>query len=407
MQQCQICGRQCQDNVKFCPSCGNNNFAQITENQQPEQNADAAAQNGYQNQPEYSYSYGQNQANDQDPFAQETKMTKNQFYKRCIPSNLKGEMNTAYGILILNLVVFLGLMFWYEEPERLLDCAVLAVILLGLILTKSLVFAIIDAAYFTFAFILSFVQNQRGTGLLAIIVAFSLVPATYKIGKLWKQYKSTGEYVDYTAGTTNAAKKKSKTAIVISVAAFLIMIVAVCAGLIFLRDGGFSSFERGSWEGTRYENESLNLAIDLPSSSWRIFEEEELEELNEEAKSQAGFAKTEEFDCMVQNLAAGSNIMILHLKGSFSEKEAIEEIKTNLTESYRKQYGVPIITEAGKKKLGGETYTCLEVRVSIYGVSMYQRVYVGKVGRELCEIGFTGPDKETIDEMEQFCSELD
>ena len=95
MQQCQICGRQCQDNVKFCPSCGNNNFTQITENRQPEQNIDAAAQNGYQNQPEYSYSYGQNQANDQDPFAHETKMTKSQFYKRCVPSNLKGEMNTC------------------------------------------------------------------------------------------------------------------------------------------------------------------------------------------------------------------------------------------------------------------------------------------------------------------------
>lgn len=406
MQQCQICGRQCEDNVKFCPSCGNSNFTRITEDGQQElDDMGKVVQDSNQSQPGYSYSYNQNHAYSQPQPDNGTKMTKSQFYKRCVPSDLKGQMTSGYAILILNLVVFAGLAFWYEEPVRLLDCGVLAVILLGLVFTKSLIFAIVDAAYFTVACILSMMKDQRATGILAIIVAFSLLPATYKIGKLWRRYKKTGEYVDYSGAVPNAGKKSRTAAIVIGIVSVM-AVVAICAGLIFFQDGGFSSFERGSWEGKHYENESLKLAVDLPDGSWVISDEDELEELNDEARSEAGFAKTEEFDCMVQNLATGSNFMILHLKGSFSEEEAVEEIKTNLTESYRQQYGVPTITNAGRKKLGGETYTCLDIRISIYGASMYQRIYVRKVGREICEVGFTGLDRGAISEMEQFCSEL-
>lgn len=418
MKRCQICGQLCDDNVKFCTSCGNNNFTQ--ESQQTEQ-AFQTGQSDYSwstgigelkgdtNHPlnassvsQGIYSYEQNHMGEQGVINHGQPMTKSQFYKSCVPSHLKNKMAGGYAILILNFVVFLGLAVWYEEPLRLVDCVVLLVILLGLMLTKNLGFAIADAVYFTFSFLITLLMQQRAAGILAIIIAFSLIPVTYRIGKLWRNYQRTGEYVCY---NMEAIEKKSAgriATVLLSIAGIALVIVA----MIYMQDGGFSSFESGTWDGLHYENESLNLSVDVPSGSWKISEEEELQELTEQAKIQAGYKKAEEFESMVTNLMSSSSFMILHIKGSISEQEAVTTIKDNLTASYQKKYGYPSIVNAGKKILAGEEYTRLDVRVSMYGMNLYQRIYVKKVGREICELVFSGKDQEQLDEMEEFVSPL-
>lgn len=428
MKRCKICGQLCDDAVKVCPACKNsefftertpysdayntgsnpwmNNDQNVENNPWTNNNQNIGNNSGMNNNQNVGnnpwMNNDQNMANNPNmnygmPMGFQTggeKMSRRTFYKRCIPPALKNQMTAAYIILALNLIIFAAMGIIYEEKQRFLDVAILAVIFLGLLFTKHVIFAVIDVLYFGISFLLTIVTRQTPTGYLAVIIAAMLIPATSRMGKLWRRYKRTGEYIDY---TTFVPVKRRWPVYLVSV---LIVLILGGAGL-YLMSGGSGAYEEGKWDGNIYENEYLEFQMELPvKSGWKISDEEELEELNSQTENEAGFANTEKFDFLVSNSSKSASVMLLHMKSSLSEEDAFEQIKNSLVESFRKEYGsTPNIVDSGEEVLAGKSYHFVTVKGTLIGLSLYQSIYVRKEGREICELGFSGLSEDVLEEL--------
>lgn len=425
MKRCKICGQMCDDNVKFCPACGNKEFMEerqadgnaphnVTEGINAQQGARQAVNaadtyagqntNTSQVTDQGSYNYGNPGSGYQT--AGNQPMTKGQFYKMCVPQKLKSDLTVGYVILLLNIVVFAFMGIWYEEPMRFIDVGMLLFIYIGLLVTKHVAFAVLDAVYFLAGMIISVMSEQRFAGYLALIVAIALIPSTSKIGKLWKQYKQTGVYTP----VMEPVKKKKTGKIVLSVILILLVIGAAGAGVYYFADGGKGSFVSGEWSGNTYTNEFMGLKLEVPQDGqWEIVDDDELEDYNDDVDDGGTFGQSEKADCMVQkNTLTGGNIMIIHLKGSISEDKAYDSIKENLQKGYQEQYGaVSMLIDSKDRYFAGQDYRFMKFKVTMMGASIYQEIYVKKIGKEICEIGITGYSEEELKEMEAFISKLD
>lgn len=422
MKRCKICGQMCDDSVKLCPVCKNSEFTEV---QQPEgmygnpgswadtgQNMNGGSQNinggawkgGGQNINGGSWNDGGRNMNGGMPTGFQTggePMNKKMFYKRCIPPAFKSQMAAGYMILAVNIILFAVMGILYDETVRFIDVGIMSVILLGLVLTKHVVFAVADTMYFIVAYIIAIVMQQRSAGFIPLVIAGILIPTTSRIGKLWRRYKRTGEYIDYSrfAGT----RRRWPVYVLL-----VIVLIVLAGGGMLLMDSGTGSYEQGKWTGSLYENEYMELELQLPDKSdWKITDEEDLDELNAEAREEAGIMSSEQFDFVVTNTSENASIMLLHLKTSLSGEEAYEQIKEGLAESYRQQYGQkPEVVDDVDRLLADSRYYYLRIKSTVMGMPLYQSVYVRKIGREVCEISMSAADEDALDEMEGFFKDM-
>ena len=391
MKRCKVCGQMCDDSVKLCPVCKNSEFAEV---QQPE---------GMYGNPDSWADNGQN-INGGMPTGFQTggePMNKRAFYKRCIPPAFKSQMAAGYIILAVNIILFAIMGILYDETIRFIDVGIMSVILLGLVLTKHVVFAVADTMYFIAVFVIAIVMQQRSAGFIPLVIAGILIPTTSRIGKLWRRYKRTGEYIDYSRFAGTGRRWPVYVLLVI-------VLIGLTGGGMFLMDSGAGSYEQGKWTDSLYENEYMELQMQLPDKSgWKITDEDELDELNAEAREEAGIMSYEQFDFVATNTSENASIMLLHLKTSVSGEEAYEQIKEGLVESYRQQYGQkPEVIDDVDRVLAGSRYYYLRVKSTVMGVTLYQSLYVRKIGREVCEISMSAADEDALDEMEGFFKDM-
>ena len=179
MKTCPSCGAACNDNEKFCGSCGYSFLEAGSVSSQPY----APAENAYPQPAAPVYpGYGQ-------PAAPAKVATKKEFMK--LPENKKArsELNAAAIVTFVcaGFNVILGAVT--GNWGVLVDVAIMVGLGLGIMLSASRVCAVLLLAYGLLNVVVGLVQNGTPSGYLILIAGVLAVIYTFKVDKLWKQYQ--------------------------------------------------------------------------------------------------------------------------------------------------------------------------------------------------------------------------
>ena len=176
MKNCPSCGAVCNDNEKFCGSCGHS-FLDVDINASKDQ-PNAPAEDAYPG-------YGQ-----PAPYAPKV-ATKKEFLKLPENKKLRSELNGAaiVAFVCAGINVILGAVT--GNWGVMLDVAIMVGLGLGIMLFSSRVCAILLLAYGLLNVVMGLVQNGTPSGYLILIAGVLAVIYAFKAEKAWKQYQQS------------------------------------------------------------------------------------------------------------------------------------------------------------------------------------------------------------------------
>lgn len=179
MKTCPSCGAACNDNEKFCGSCGYSFLENGSVSSQPY----APAENAYPQPAAPVYpDYAQ-------PAAPAKVATKKEFLK--LPENKKtrSELNGAAIVTFVcaGITLIAGLVS--GNYGILLDVAIMVGLGLGIMLSASRVCAVLLLAYGVLNVVIGLITTGTPSGYLILIAGILAVIYAFKAEKLWKQYQ--------------------------------------------------------------------------------------------------------------------------------------------------------------------------------------------------------------------------
>lgn len=316
------------------------------------------------------------------------RMSRLEFCRNCVPPDLKKELNVAYGILILNIILASVMYYWFDESAYLLDIGILLIIYLGLVFTKHTAFAILNLLYFGASAIYKIVVIHNGRSVRSavwmILTAFAVISVTRKVGHLWKEHKRTGMYVDYrkTPGAKNASVGKS----IMKIAFIAVLVIGGIYLAMLGKQKWFSSFEAGTWKGDEYINTSLDMKIDLSGEEWYVCDAQEIKAINDEMKAENMFSTSATCEVMAYDETNGFVIALYYASCINAVDVEQKELEESIVETYTQDYGSANIVNRGQCTLAGQQYNYFDVfsAAEYEGYYDYERYLLKKVGGKLC-----------------------
>ena len=123
-----------------------------------------------------------------DSFEYEKGLTRNQFYKKYAPSDIRKSMNIVLIILVVNALGLSYLGISTGNTMMLVDVAFFVGISVGLYLTKSVVFAVILLAEQIVTWLISVELTGKASGLAVAICCAALIKNLGGFERMWKNY---------------------------------------------------------------------------------------------------------------------------------------------------------------------------------------------------------------------------
>lgn len=170
---CKSCGNELKEGSTCCSVCGALVKRAAVE-PEPEINCEENRETGYLH-------FG-------DSFEYEKGLTKNQFYKRYAPSDIKKSMNIILIILVVNALGLSYLGISTGSVMMFADVAFFVGIMVGLYITKSVAFAVILLAEQIVTWVISIGLTGKASGLVVAVCCVSLIKNLGGFERMWKRY---------------------------------------------------------------------------------------------------------------------------------------------------------------------------------------------------------------------------
>lgn len=163
------------------------------------------------------------------------------------------------------------------------------------------------------------------------------------------------------------------------------------------------------YKNDTYTNESANLKMSLPDSSWRFVSAEEIaEDYDAEVDPETGRVYLDIYylEAEMLNEENGSNIIVSIIEGdTASALLSVESMAKTIAESnaasYRLDGDTCTVSEPYDMTVAGEAYTCIDLvsyNVDEYGTYSFSQTFCyRKLGSNFIEIQLTtSPDYDTL-----------